>query len=315
MSTISPQYEVRREDLLFCAHPALDRWSDRINPLLIKEINQQLKSRLFLMIYLLFVLLVWGSSLYMLMMQPQTDQPDFEAGDLLFSLLYKITIFPLCFAIPLGIHQRMRDEFHMHTIEMLTITTLSSGRIFRGKLMCGLLQSGLFLFASLPFLVFCYLLKGIGIVEILTVVAGTVFTLLCFYQVTILYSALSRTRIWEYLSRMSLVFFSTILYFALFFSADAVVLGGISSVYYLVGVLVANTPLYFSMLIFLDAAHEQFKPLRLMRPPFRVRINGEGKVIFLPRLLYQEVPEEYRDPSSNPVKSNQAASKSLAKAT
>lgn len=312
MST-PPAIDLSQEDLLFCAHPALDRFSDRVNPLLIKEITQQLKSRYFLSAYLLFVLLVWATSIWVLTSLPQSDQPSFEYGSQLFSLLYKLTLVPLCFLIPLGIHQRIRDEFYMHTIEMLTITTLSSGRIFRGKLMCGLLQAGLFVCASLPFLVFCYLLKGIGIVEILAILGGTIFTLLCFYQVTILYSALSRTRVWEYLSRMSLFFFSAVLYFALIFSADAALMGGMSSVYYLIGVLVANTPLYFSMLIFLDAAHEQFKPLRLMRPPFRVRIGSDGQVIFLPRLLYQEVPDEYRDPASKPQP--KAIAKAIARAT
>ncbi len=307
MSTSKNQYDVREEDLFFCGHAALDRYSDRINPLLIKEISQQLKSRGFLLAYLLFVLIVWGTSILTLLSLPQTDQPSFEFGDQLFSLLYKITVLPLCFFVPLAIHQRMRDEFYMHTIEMLTITTLSSSRIFRGKLMCGLLQAGLFIFASMPFLVFCYLLRGIGIIEIIAVLAGTTYTLRCFYQVTILFSALSRSRVWEYLSRVGLFFFSTILYFSLIFSADVVVVGGVSIVYYLIGVLVANTPLYFAMLIFLDAAHEQFKPLRLMRPPFRVRVGPEGKVIFLPRLLYQEVPEEYRDPAGMPQTTKQLA--------
>ncbi len=283
--------------LLYCDHPVLDGLSDRINPLLIKEISQQLRSKMFIGSYLFFLAIGWSMTLITLMGQ-QANAIDVEYGGVLFSWLYTLLLVPLCFLVPYNLHQRMRDEFCEQTVEMLTITTLSSNRIFSGKLLAGLFQASIYLFAVLPFLAFCYLLKGIGMLEIVGVLAGTSFTLLCFYYVTIMYSALGRSQIWDYFSRLTLLFFCVLLYAALRMSLLAISEGETSTLFYLVGVVIGNSPLYFCMLIFMDASHEQFKPLRLMESPYRVRVKPDGRVVFVPRLVYQEVPLEYRDDHS-----------------
>ena len=150
-----------------------DDLTDRLNPLLVKEGRQILKSRFFAASFLIVLGVGWFLALSSPMVR-LADALD-TAGRELFLNYYALLAAALCVPVPFAAMYSFAFEQRDQAIEMLRISRLSAPQIVRGKLLVALLHAGLYVAALVPFMCFAYLLRGIDLLVIL----GLTIELLC----------------------------------------------------------------------------------------------------------------------------------------
>jgi ABC-type Na+ efflux pump permease subunit len=136
-----------------------DKVSDRVNPILVKETRQALKSRQFSITFMLLLVVAWlisaGGALW--------AGPAIEfgsAGREFFILYYWVLSFAIFLVVPFGSFRSMLNERDHNTYELLSISTLTPGQIVRGKLSSSIVQILIFYSAIAPFIAFTSLLQG-----------------------------------------------------------------------------------------------------------------------------------------------------------
>ncbi|NQT37253.1 MAG: hypothetical protein HQ581_07175 [Planctomycetes bacterium] len=144
----------------------VDRFSDRLNPLLVKETRQALKSRQFLITFGLLLIFGWGwSILGTAMIGPDVHYAT--SGPEMFLGYFMILSFPLLVIVPFGAFRSLAGEKEDRTFDLLSITALNPRQIIRGKLGSAVLQMVIYLSAISPCLAFTYMLGGISAPTIL----------------------------------------------------------------------------------------------------------------------------------------------------
>ncbi len=174
------------------------RWeaalSDRLNPILVKEARQGLKSRLFVFTFFAALLFAWGWSVLGVALVVDPTFEDSEAGLGMFLGYCAILAFPLLVIGPQAAYRSMVNEWEDATYELMSITSLEAGHIVRGKLGSALLQMMLYAAVFLPCIGFTYLLGGVSLLSIavglVAIFAGSVFAT----QLGLCLATLSRNR-------------------------------------------------------------------------------------------------------------------------
>ncbi len=181
----------------------LDRLSDRLNPLLVKEVRQMLKGKLFLTTFSLLLLGLWVSS--MLGVQVAGGHID-EQGvpALLATYLIGLQITLLVF-VPFMSFRSMQAETEENTWELIAITTLSARRIISGKVRCAQVMSFLLLMVVTPFVAFCSLLPGFDWLAVVGVLALTFIISLLNINLSVMLSSLATSRTWQVLTMLALL--------------------------------------------------------------------------------------------------------------
>ncbi len=159
------------------------RWeaalSDRLNPILVKEARQGLKSRLFVFTFFAALLFAWGWSVLGVALLVDPAYEDSRAGLGMFLGYCAILAFPLLVVGPQAAYRSMVNEWEDATYELMSITSLEAGHIVRGKLGSALLQMMLYAAVFLPCIGFTYLLGGVSLLSIavglVAIFAGSVF--------------------------------------------------------------------------------------------------------------------------------------------
>jgi len=142
---------------------------DRLNPILVKETRQALKSRQFLLTFTLLLLFGWVWSLLgVAVIGPGVYYGSH--GPTMFYGYYVILAFPLLVVVPFGAFRSLAAEQEERTYEMLSITTLGPRQIVLGKLGSAAMQMLVYLSAITPCLAFTYMLRGLSFPTILMVV-------------------------------------------------------------------------------------------------------------------------------------------------
>ncbi len=152
----------------------IDRTSEKIskslNPILIKEARQALKSKQFAVTFFLLLLASWvWMILGVVSMAP--DIYFVPSGKYLMTGYYFLLAIPMMAMVPLSAHRSLAAELDEGTYELLAITKLSSLRIVSGKLGSALLQMLVYFAALVPSLTFCYLLRGVDMPMIAATIA------------------------------------------------------------------------------------------------------------------------------------------------
>ena len=140
----------------------LERLGDRLNPILVKETRQALKSRQFLITFALLLFLGWGWSLLGIAMIGPAASVGTHGGDM-FTGYFAILAFPLVIVVPFGAFRSLAAEQETRTFELLSITALGPRQIVAGKLGSAVVQMSVYLSAISPCLGFTYLLRGIDL--------------------------------------------------------------------------------------------------------------------------------------------------------
>ena len=139
----------------------LERWSDRLNPVLVKETRQVLKSRGFVGAFMTMLTLAFLASL-VLVAQAVTRLEHGEPGPTFFGVYLTVLMLALCFVVPMNVFRSVSAEFEHKTFESLAVTALSAQRIVWGKLQGAFVQMAAYYSAVAPFVCFTYLIGGIG---------------------------------------------------------------------------------------------------------------------------------------------------------
>jgi hypothetical protein len=142
----------------------LDRRSDNLSPLVVKEARQVVRGREFVFSFLISLIaglvIAMGGASAALAGSSTSGRPTFAA------LIGCLAFLGLA-VVPLGAFNTLRQERAEQTLELITLTTLSSRRIIVGKLLAQSVKL-MTLFAALaPFLAMSFLLGGIDFTTIL----------------------------------------------------------------------------------------------------------------------------------------------------
>jgi hypothetical protein len=152
----------------------VSRLSERINPILVKEARQALKSKQFTITFTLVLFFGWTWSMFGVSLFGPSVYYGAE-GASMFIGYFPILAFPLLIIVPVGAFWSLVEERQDWTFELLSITTLRSWQIISGKLGSAILQMIVYLSAMAPCLAFTYQLLATVIRERLWRVVLLVF--------------------------------------------------------------------------------------------------------------------------------------------
>ena len=146
--------------------PAL---GDRVNPIVVKEFRQAVRSHLVvavLMVFLLVDLLILGG--YMLQ---SVGGANPEGGRGAFQAFMTVLLLTCLGFVPLYAGIRLSIERNDVNLDLLYVTTIPPGAIVRGKYLTAMALTLLIFSACMPFVVLTYLLRGIDLPTIFLVLA------------------------------------------------------------------------------------------------------------------------------------------------
>lgn len=153
----------------------LDKWSqrvgDQLNPILIKETRQALKSRQFAITFfsILAAAFAWtvvGSLSRMPQIYNTPSAPNLLIG------YYALLAIPMLLVVPLAAYRSLEVEIDDGTLELLSISNLNPWQIVLGKLASSLLQIILYFIVLLPCMAYAYTLRGVDLTTIFLMITG-----------------------------------------------------------------------------------------------------------------------------------------------
>src|SRR5262245_52670301 len=110
----------------------LDNWSDRLSPMVVKEVRQMVRGREFN--YSFGLSLVAGLIVAFVGLATSSDVSG-GAGRPIFSALLACMVVLGLVVVPLGAFNALRVERSDHTLDLITQTSLTPRRIVLGKLL------------------------------------------------------------------------------------------------------------------------------------------------------------------------------------
>jgi ABC-type transport system involved in multi-copper enzyme maturation permease subunit len=178
---------------------------ERLNPILVKEARQALKSRQFLMTFTALLLCGWGwSFLGTVVNMPRIYYAP--SGVALLAGYYIILAVPLLIIVPFSAFRSLSAEQEDGTYELLSITTLSARQIVTGKLGSAILQMIVYYSALAPCMAFTYLLRGVDILTIALFLFYTFLASVLFSAIGLMFASLSSARSWQMFMTVCLLF-------------------------------------------------------------------------------------------------------------
>ncbi|WP_223638465.1 ABC transporter permease [Corallococcus sp. EGB] len=144
-----------------------EQWGDRLNPLVVKEVRQGLRTRVF---WVSFGLLLAACLVLSLIAFANTHDSAYtrEGSQYFFSFFICLALV-LFGVIPFNAYRSLAREREDETWSLLLLTGLGPRRILLGKVASFLVQAVLYASAVGPFLLFSYFLNGISLPTILMV--------------------------------------------------------------------------------------------------------------------------------------------------
>ena len=171
----------------------LAKLADRANPILVKETRQALKSRQFIVTFLIVLLGCWIVSFVgVAIVGPQIYFA--AAGPGMLAAYYTILIIPLTLVVPYTAFRSLAAEQEENTFDLLSITTLGSRQIVTGKLASALVQMVVYLSAVSPCIAFTFLLRGVDAITVGILLAVAVLGSVGLSMMALLIGAIARVR-------------------------------------------------------------------------------------------------------------------------
>lgn len=178
---------------------------DRLNPILVKETRQALKSRQFVVTFILVLTLAWLWSIFgVALIGPSIRYAS--SGLYMFCGYYVILAFPLMVIVPFGAFRSLASEREDGTYELLSVTTLRPRQIVSGKLGSAVVQMLVYFSAIAPCLAFTYMLKGIDMPTIFFVMAYSFLGSLGLSMVGLVVSTITSEKHWQILLSVAYLF-------------------------------------------------------------------------------------------------------------
>lgn len=189
----------------------LERVGEYLNPILVKEARQALKSKQFVITFTLVLVCGWGWSLLGVAAIGQ-DVFYAPSGPYMLIGYFWVLAFPLILIVPFAAFRSLASEREDGTYELLSITTLWPRQIVGGKLGSSLLQMIVYLSALAPCIAFTYLLRGIDIISILLFVVYVFVASLMLSMVGLLVATVSKAKAWQIVLSVIMILMLAVIY-------------------------------------------------------------------------------------------------------
>lgn len=176
----------------------LERGSEWLNPILVKEARQALKSQQFVVTFGLLLLFGWMWTLFGVWFASPGIFYGAAGKGMLYGYFLVLSI-PLIVVVPFSAFRSLAAEREDGTFELISITALSARQIVGGKLGSAILQMLVYFSALAPCVAFTYLLRGVDVFSIFFVLYYTFMMSLLLSTVALLVATASRARHWQVL--------------------------------------------------------------------------------------------------------------------
>ena len=199
------------------------------NPIVIKELRQAVRSWTVTGMLMLFLAVLFITSVVFLVGQTVQVNENVQIGSSMFQAFVMILAGASMMFIPLYIGIRMAAERVESSHDLLYVSTLSPGRIIRGKLYCGAYMALLFFSACMPFMAFTNLLRGVDLPSVFFVLLFLFLVVCAANQIAIFLACLPVSRPFKILLALAGLFFSFWLIGALIVGAIEMMRMGLGS--------------------------------------------------------------------------------------
>ncbi len=173
----------------------LSRLSDRVDPILVKEARQAIKSRQFTITFGLLLGLAWIYTFAAVAYIGPEIVYSASGRQVLFGYYVGLAFCTLV-VVPFGAYRSLATEREDGTYELVAVTTLSPQQIIGGKLCSALMQTLLYFSALAPCLAFTYLLQGIDLATIALILIYMAFASAGLAMVGLLAGTLTTDKHW-----------------------------------------------------------------------------------------------------------------------
>jgi len=166
---------------------------DHWNPILVKEVRAALRGRVFRIV---FPIVVLGAVVVAMMRLSSLDPArDADVGRQFVEPIYVMLCITILGIVPFSAFFSMGGEWEEHTFDLLSISNLRPRHIVFGKLFSAGVETTLYFSAFAPLLVFAFLLRGLDLVALLSLLAVTYVASFATAAVALALSSLARVRI------------------------------------------------------------------------------------------------------------------------
>lgn len=178
--------------------------TDWMNPILVKETRQSLKSRQFIVTFFLLLIVAWLISAGgALLAGPALEYGT--AGRAFFVFYFYALAFAILFVVPFGAFRSMLNERDQNTYELLSISTLTPMQIVWGKMCSAMVQIFIYYSAIAPFMAFASLLQGFDLAIVSLFLTGALVWSICISMISIMLSTLSNQKQWQAMNTLAMV--------------------------------------------------------------------------------------------------------------
>ncbi|MAT69768.1 MAG: hypothetical protein CMJ58_09610 [Planctomycetaceae bacterium] len=178
--------------------------TDRANPILVKETRQALKSRQFIVSFLVVLVGCWIVTLAgVAVIGPEIYFG--AAGPEMLLAYYCVLAAPLAVIVPYSAYRSLAAEKEENTYDLLSITTLGSRQIVTGKLCSAAAQMFVYFSAVAPCIVFTLLLRGVDAMTVAALLVLAVAGSLALSMAALLVGTLSQVRYTQAVLSVALV--------------------------------------------------------------------------------------------------------------
>lgn len=178
--------------------------TERANPILVKETRQALKSRQFVVTFLIVLAACWIASFAgVAIIGPEIYYS--AAGPEMLMAYYAILAFPLAVIVPYSAFRSLAAEQEDNTYDLLSITTLTSRQIITGKLWSAIVQMVVYLSAVSPCIAFTFLLRGVDVLTTAMLLLIAVLGSLGLSMVSLFVGAAARVKHTQIVTSVALV--------------------------------------------------------------------------------------------------------------
>src|SRR3954453_22555387 len=166
---------------------------DWLNPILVKETRQAIKSSQFTITFVLVLVACWIATIGVVAFVGPRIFYSAEGGTLLV-WYYAILALPLMVVVPLSAFRSLTAEREDNTYDLLSITSIKPRQIISGKLGSSVTQMAVYFSVITPCLAFTYLLRGVDLPTIAVLITYTFFWSLGLSMMGILLATLTPQR-------------------------------------------------------------------------------------------------------------------------
>jgi hypothetical protein len=200
--------------------------SDRVNPIVVKELRQAVQSR-FVIAALLTLLAIQLVAIGIYLLASGDTLLSFDAGRQVFLMLFAILQGVSMLFVPLYTAVRLAAERSDTNVDLLFITTIKPRGIIAGKMLAAVVLTVLIFSTCMPFMAFTYFLRGIDLPSIFFSLAFGFIVVIACAQAAVFVACLPVSRALKLIFGLIELIVFAVAYFAAMAAVSGLVVGGI----------------------------------------------------------------------------------------